>query len=97
MPCSPKARLRIDQVPKRLEAVRAFMELPEATSLAAANKRIGNILKKADGVPETFDRALLLEPAEQALGAAFADLQPAAEALYARRAITRRCCARWRH
>jgi glycyl-tRNA synthetase beta chain len=76
--------LRIDQVPKRLEAVRAFMELPEAISLAAANKRIGNILKKADTVPEGFDRALLLEPAEQALGNAFIDLQPEAEALYAR-------------
>ena len=76
--------LRIDQVPKRLEAVRAFMELPEAISLAAANKRIGNILKKSDIVPEGFDRALLLEPAEQALGNAFVDLQPEAEALYAR-------------
>jgi glycyl-tRNA synthetase beta chain len=76
--------LRIDQVPKRLEAVRAFMELPEAISLAAANKRIGNIRKKADAVPEGFDRALLLEPAEQALGNAFNDLQPEAEALYQR-------------
>lgn len=74
--------LRIDQVPRRLEAVRAFMELPEAVSLAAANKRIGNILKKADAVPDGFDRALLLEPAEQALGNAFTDLQPQAEALY---------------
>ena len=46
--------MRIDQVPKRLEAVRAFMELPEATSLAAANKRIGNILKKSDDVPAGF-------------------------------------------
>jgi glycyl-tRNA synthetase beta chain len=75
---------RIDQVPKRLEAVRAFMELPEAISLAAANKRIGNILKKADAVPEGFDHALLLEPAEQALGNAFVGLQPQAEALYQR-------------
>ena len=75
---------RIDQVPKRLEAVRAFMELPEAISLAAANKRIGNILKKADSVPEGFDHALLLEPAEQALGKAFVGLQPEAEALYQR-------------
>jgi glycyl-tRNA synthetase beta chain len=76
--------MRIDRVPKRLEAVRAFMELPEAASLAAANKRIGNILKKADGVPDRFDRTLLLEPAEQALGAAFAEVQPAAEDLYAK-------------
>ena len=78
-----EAWLRIDLVPKRLAAVRAFMELPEAASLAAANKRIGNILKKADGVPTAFNRALLLEPAEQALGAAYAELQPRAEALHA--------------
>jgi len=76
--------LRIDRVPTRLAAVRAFMELPEAVSLAAANKRIGNILKKADGVPDSFDRALLLEPAEQALGAAYAEVQPAAEELFAK-------------
>ncbi|HQR55497.1 MAG TPA: glycine--tRNA ligase subunit beta [Burkholderiaceae bacterium] len=76
--------LRIDLVPKRLAAVRAFMELPEAASLAAANKRIGNILKKSERVPATFDRSLLMEPAEQALGAAFTELQPQAEAFYAR-------------
>ncbi len=75
--------MRIDRVPKRLQAVRAFMELPEAVSLAAANKRIGNILKKSEGAPEHFDRSLLLEPAEQALGAAFAQLRPSAEALFA--------------
>ncbi len=78
-----EAWLRVDLVPKRLAAVRAFMELPEAASLAAANKRIGNILKKADGVPVTFDRALLMEPAERALGAAYAELQPHAETLHA--------------
>ncbi len=75
--------MRIDLVPKRLTAVRAFMELPEAASLAAANKRIGNILKKADGVPTEFDESMLLEPAEQALGSAYAALRPGAEALYA--------------
>ena len=62
---------RIDQVPQQLAAVRAFMALPEAESLAAANKRIGNILKKADDVPHVFDRALLLEPAERSLGDAY--------------------------
>ena len=40
---------RIDLVPAKLEAVRAFLALPEAQALAAANKRIGNILKKAEG------------------------------------------------
>ena len=40
---------RLGDVAKRLAAVRAFAALPEAPALAAANKRIGNILKKADG------------------------------------------------
>ncbi len=74
---------RIDQVPQQLAAVRAFMALPEAESLAAANKRIGNILRKADDVPTAFDRALLLEPAERSLGEAFSAVRPWAEQLYA--------------
>jgi glycyl-tRNA synthetase beta chain len=74
---------RIDQVPQQLAAVRAFMALPEAESLAAANKRIGNILKKAVDVPIVFDRALLLEPAERSLGEAFSAVRPWAEQLYA--------------
>ncbi len=74
---------RIDQVPQQLAAVRAFMSLPEAESLAAANKRIGNILKKADDVPNAFDGALLLEPAERSLGEAFSAVRPWAEQLYA--------------
>ena len=78
-----QAPARIDLVPSQLAAVRAFMELPEAESLAAANKRIGNILKKAEDVPASFDAALLLEPAERALGDAFAGVQPAAERLHA--------------
>ena len=75
--------MRIDQVPQQLADVRAFMALPEAESLAAANKRIGNILKKADDVPVVFDRALLLEPAELSLGEAFSAVRPWAEQLYA--------------
>ena len=75
--------MRVDQVPQQLAAVRAFMALPEAESLAAANKRIGNILKKADDVPVVFDRALLLEPAELSLGEAFSAVRPWAEQLYA--------------
>jgi glycyl-tRNA synthetase beta chain len=39
---------RLDLVPAKLEAVRAFSKLPEAASLAAANKRISNILRQAD-------------------------------------------------
>ena len=74
---------RIDRVPQQLAAVRAFMELPEAESLAAANKRIGNILKKADTVPDSYDGALLLEPAERSLAEAYGAVRPAAERLYA--------------
>jgi glycyl-tRNA synthetase beta chain len=40
---------RLGDVPRRLAAVRAFAALPEAASLAAANKRVGNLLKKSDG------------------------------------------------
>jgi len=58
----------LGDVAKRLAAVRAFAALPEAESLAAANKRVGNILKKIEGKIETnFDYSLLKETAEQAL------------------------------
>ena len=70
-------------LPKRLAAVRAFAALPEAASLAAANKRVGNILKKVErAVPTTVDAALLQEPAEQALAQALAALQPEADRLF---------------
>ncbi len=69
------------RVPARLEAVRAFSRLPEAQALAAANKRIVNILKKADeGVGDSVDRALLSEPAEQALAECIDVLAPQVEA-----------------
>ena len=59
---------QLGDVPKRLAAVRAFAALPEAPALAAANKRVGNILKKAEGdVLARVDPALLQEPAEKAL------------------------------
>src|SRR6185295_4261206 len=54
----------------QLEAVKAFQALPEAESLAAANKRIVNILKQAEAKGETFASAAsaeLKEPAEKAL------------------------------
>jgi glycyl-tRNA synthetase beta chain len=77
------APTRLGDVPKRLAAVRAFAGLPEAASLAAANKRIGNILKKADGVVEAkVDAALLVETAEQQLAAALAAAQPGADRLF---------------
>jgi len=74
---------RIDDVAERLAAVRAFMQLPEAESLAAANKRIGNILRKSDGAAASVDAALLFEPAEKALAEAFARTSPQAQQLLA--------------
>jgi glycyl-tRNA synthetase beta chain len=73
----------VAQVPERLAAVRDFMSLPESESLAAANKRIGNILKKASSVPTKFDDKLLIEPAEKELAAATAKLAPQADKLFA--------------
>ena len=60
-------RPRWGEMPARLQAVRAFATLPEAPSLAAANKRIGNILKKSDLSHDTYDKALCVESAEIAL------------------------------
>ena len=71
---------RLGDIPKRLAAVRAFSALPEAAALAAANKRIGNILKKTEEpVQPTVDAALLQEPAEQQLAAAVQAVQPQAD------------------
>jgi glycyl-tRNA synthetase beta chain len=61
-----QAPTRFDVVPAKLKAVRAFRALPEAESLAAANKRVQNILKKS-GVEEGIDSERLVEPAERAL------------------------------
>ncbi len=56
---------------RRIDAIGSFAQLPEAEALAAANKRIGNILKKADGaVGGTIDPALLSEAPERALAEA---------------------------
>ena len=70
---------RLADVAQRLQAVRAFASLPEAPALAAANKRIGNILKKSDGVGAAVNAALLAEPAEQALAAAIGATVPDAD------------------
>jgi len=77
-----QAPKRIDDVADRLAAVRAFMQLPEAASLAAANKRIGNILKKSEAAAESVDAGLLFEPAEKALAEAFAQISPRAQQLF---------------
>ncbi|MES2025987.1 MAG: glycine--tRNA ligase subunit beta [Pseudomonadota bacterium] len=76
---------RLADVANRLAAVRAFAALPEAASLAAANKRVGNILKKVDGeVAAKVDTALLKESAEVALNQTLATVKPQAEAAFAR-------------
>jgi glycyl-tRNA synthetase beta chain len=74
---------RLGDVHHRLEAVRAFAALPEAASLAAANKRVGNILKKAEGeVLAQVDAALLKEAAEASLYAALQQAAPLAQAAF---------------
>jgi glycyl-tRNA synthetase beta chain len=75
---------RLGDIAKRLAAVRAFAALPEAAALAAANKRVGNILKKVDGaVQPTVDASLLAEAAEAALNAALGTVKPQADAAFA--------------
>ena len=73
---------RLGDVPKRLHAVRAFAALPESQALAAANKRIANILKKAGEVDAHVNAALLSEDAEKQLHAAMQQLLPPSEAQF---------------
>jgi glycyl-tRNA synthetase beta chain len=71
---------RLSDVSARLAAVRAFAALPEAASLAAANKRVGNILKKVEGtVHAKVDPSLLKEPAEIALDRALSAVSARAD------------------
>jgi glycyl-tRNA synthetase beta chain len=72
----------LSDVAKRLAAVRTFAALSEAPALAAANKRISNILKKEESVQAVVDAALLKEPAEIALLAAMNDVAPKAKAQF---------------
>ena len=74
---------QLAQVPQQLAAVRAFAALPEAPALAAANKRVTNILKKADQVDAHVNPALLHEPAEKDLFAALERCAPQANAQFA--------------
>jgi glycyl-tRNA synthetase beta chain len=73
---------RLGDVAKRLAAVRAFATLPEAPALAAANKRIGNILKKAERADAHVSESLLKEEAEKALHAAMQQVAPQARAQF---------------
>jgi len=74
-------------VPKQLDAVRSFQSLPEAESLAAANKRISNILRQAEEKGEVFTDAVpseLREPAERALHAVIRSTAQTADPLFER-------------
>ncbi|TFY99474.1 glycine--tRNA ligase subunit beta [Ramlibacter rhizophilus] len=74
---------RLGEVARRLAAVRAFASLPEAPALAAANKRIANILRKSqEPVSAQVDADLLQEPAERALHAATRERAAAAGAQF---------------
>ena len=77
--------IRLDLVPSRLQAVREFLALPEAASLAAANKRVANILRQAAAKGESFvnaDVQGLREPAERALFDALGKASRAAKPLF---------------
>jgi glycyl-tRNA synthetase beta chain len=77
---------RLDQVPKQVDAVRAFALLPEAESLAAANKRVVNILRQAEAKGESFANVapgLLAEPAEKTLFEALGKASLVATPLFA--------------
>ncbi|MGB7480580.1 MAG: glycine--tRNA ligase subunit beta [Burkholderiaceae bacterium] len=68
---------------ERLDAVHAFAQLPEAEALAAANKRISNILKKSEPASATVHNGLLREVAEEALHSAMSLLAPQVDAAFA--------------
>ena len=79
-PCQP---LDFDA---RLKAVTAFRQLAEAESLAAANKRIGNILKKAEeSIPDAVDTSLFTDEAEKALHAKIDAMAEVVAPLFAKR------------
>ena len=76
--------MEIRRIPQRLEAVREFATMAQAESLAAANKRVGNILKKSPAaVSDQVNTALLAEPAEVALHQALLDVGPMSQACFA--------------
>ena len=68
----------------RIKAVAHFRTLEQASALAAANKRVSNILAKVEGdLPATIDASLLVEGAEKALAAKLNELQPQLAPLFA--------------
>lgn len=84
---------RIDQVMPRIEAVRTFAALPEAESLAGANKRIRNILRKSETVIGLADSALMTEEAERELYREVVEARKIVEVKYETRQYTDSLCA----
>ena len=79
---------------QRMRAVKAFRNLPESESLASANKRIRNILRKSGSeIPTVYDSALLQEGAEQDLARAMRELNKEVNPLFEQRAYTESLCA----
>jgi glycyl-tRNA synthetase beta chain len=76
---------RLHDIVERLDAVQAFAALPESASLAAANKRITNILKKTDAAIGDVSESLLQEDAEKSLYAAINRVRPQVDAAFAAR------------
>ena len=74
---------RLDDLADKLQAVESFKKLPEAAALAAANKRVQNLLKKADAQLGAVQEKLLQEDAERALFAATQALRPTVQAALA--------------
>jgi glycyl-tRNA synthetase beta chain len=86
----PRKPLDFEQ---RMHAVKTFRNLPESASLAAANKRIRNILRKAGtGFPDNYDSGLLTEPAEQALAGAITELEATVSPMFEARDYTDALC-----
>ena len=73
----------LSDIPQRLAAVRTFSSLNQAPALAAANKRVGNILKKVEGeVKVEVNTNLLQEPSEIALNEVLSKVKPEADKLF---------------
>jgi glycyl-tRNA synthetase beta chain len=86
----PVRPLDFDQ---RMRAVKSFRSLPESASLAAANKRISNILRKAGtGIPDSYETVLLKDDAELALAAAVGELDTAVSPMFKQRDYTKALC-----
>jgi glycyl-tRNA synthetase beta chain len=74
---------RIGEINQRMLAARDFVQMPEGPALAAANKRVGNILKKVEGqIVDSIDPARFTEAAEHALYEAFNTIAPTSSAAF---------------